>query len=63
MGYDKTTNVKWNLFKVIEEPEFGPGPPVKTLYIVGGSEINDWKLGGLLVLFLHAVSASLLADV
>ncbi|XP_047938254.1 uncharacterized protein LOC125185999 isoform X1 [Salvia hispanica] len=45
VGYDKTTNVKWNLFKVIEEPEFGPGPPVKTLYIVGGSEINDWKLG------------------
>ncbi|KAL1553597.1 hypothetical protein AAHA92_14253 [Salvia divinorum] len=45
VGYDKTTNVKWNLFKVIEEPEFGPGPPVKTLYIVGGSEIHDWKLG------------------
>ncbi|KAH6810088.1 Metallo-hydrolase/oxidoreductase superfamily protein [Perilla frutescens var. frutescens] len=45
VGLEKTTNVKWNFLKVIEEPEFGPGVPVKTLYIVGESEIHDWKLG------------------
>ncbi|XP_057765796.1 uncharacterized protein LOC130986411 isoform X2 [Salvia miltiorrhiza] len=44
VGYEKTTNIKWNLLKVIEEPEFGPGVPVMTLYIVGELEVHDWKL-------------------
>ncbi|KAL0463559.1 UNVERIFIED_CONTAM: hypothetical protein Slati_0243500 [Sesamum latifolium] len=40
VGFQKATKVKWNVSKVVEEPEFGPGVPVKTVYIVGESEPN-----------------------
>ncbi|KAI3467064.1 hypothetical protein Pfo_023727 [Paulownia fortunei] len=44
VGFDKATKVKWNFSKVLEEPEFGPGVPVKTVYIVGELEPHDGKL-------------------
>ncbi|PIN14994.1 Glyoxylase [Handroanthus impetiginosus] len=44
VGLEKATKVKWNLWKVVEEPEFGPGIPTKTVYIVGELEPNDGKL-------------------
>ncbi|KAL0430163.1 UNVERIFIED_CONTAM: Hydroxyacylglutathione hydrolase [Sesamum radiatum] len=40
VGFQKATKVKWNVSKVVEEPEFGPGVPVKTVYIVGESAPN-----------------------
>ncbi|GFP85370.1 hypothetical protein PHJA_000680700 [Phtheirospermum japonicum] len=44
VGLEKTIKVKWNFSKLIEEPEFGPGIPVKTVYIVGKLETHDGKL-------------------
>lgn len=58
MGFEKTTKVKWSFSKVVEEPEFGPGLPVKTVYIVGELEPHDGKLEGLLLLILLLVSIS-----
>lgn len=55
MGFQKTTNIKWNFLKTIEEPEFGPGVVIKTLYIVGELESHDWKLEGLLVRLLVSI--------
>ncbi|KAL8469505.1 hypothetical protein ACS0TY_032376 [Phlomoides rotata] len=46
VGFEEIMNIKWNFSKVVEEPEFGPGAPVKTVFIVGELETRDWKLGG-----------------
>lgn len=44
IGFDK---VKWNFSKVVEEPDFGPGIPIRTVYIHGELEsyIDDLKDG------------------
>ncbi|KAK6134103.1 hypothetical protein DH2020_032161 [Rehmannia glutinosa] len=44
VGLEKTTKVKWNFSKVVDEPEFGPANPAKTVYIVGELETHDGKL-------------------
>ncbi|KAG8366639.1 hypothetical protein BUALT_Bualt17G0100600 [Buddleja alternifolia] len=44
VGFEKATKVKWNFSKVVEEPEFGPGISVQTVYIVGELEHHDRKL-------------------
>ncbi|KAL6573722.1 hypothetical protein OROHE_002181 [Orobanche hederae] len=44
VGLEKPTNLKWHLSKVVEEPEFGPGNPMKTVYIVGKLETRYAKL-------------------
>ncbi|CAA0809029.1 Metallo-hydrolase/oxidoreductase superfamily protein [Striga hermonthica] len=41
---EKPINIKWSFSKVVEEPEFGPGDPVKTVYIVGKLECHDGNL-------------------
>ncbi|XP_051122340.1 uncharacterized protein LOC127245476 isoform X2 [Andrographis paniculata] len=46
VGFEKATSIKWSFSKVVEEPEFGPGVPVKTVYIFGelesyGGELKD----------------------
>ncbi|KAL3631347.1 hypothetical protein CASFOL_024331 [Castilleja foliolosa] len=46
VGLEKTIKAKWNFSKLIEEPEFGPGDPIKTVYIVGKLETHDVKLDG-----------------
>lgn len=50
MGFEKAAKARWKFLKVVEEPEFGPGIPVKTLYIVGELEAHEGKLEGLLLL-------------
>ncbi|KAL8470729.1 hypothetical protein ACS0TY_033335 [Phlomoides rotata] len=45
VGFEEITNIKWSFSKVIEEPEFGPGAPAKTVFIIGELETRDRKLG------------------
>ncbi|KAL3830883.1 hypothetical protein ACJIZ3_019685 [Penstemon smallii] len=44
VGFNKAIKEKWKLSKVVEEPEFGPGIPVKTVYITGDFKSHDGKL-------------------
>lgn len=41
------TTVEWKFLKYVQEPEFGPGLPVKTVYITGTLGRKDGKLTGL----------------
>ncbi|KAL7001113.1 hypothetical protein U1Q18_002266 [Sarracenia purpurea var. burkii] len=43
VGFGTHNGVQWKLWKCVEEPEFGPGSPVQTVYIVGilGPENGD----------------------
>lgn len=50
MGFGTASEVKWKFLKYVEEPEFGPGIPVKTVYLVGKLGPQDGKLKGLIVL-------------
>ncbi|KAL7090974.1 hypothetical protein ACP275_12G076500 [Erythranthe tilingii] len=44
VGFEKDTKARWKFSKVVEEPEFGPGIPFKTIYIVGELEPRDFNL-------------------
>ncbi|PSR91143.1 Endoribonuclease [Actinidia chinensis var. chinensis] len=43
VGFGRPSGVQWKLWKCVEEPEFGPGLPIKTVYISGvlGPEHGD----------------------
>jgi len=43
VGFGTSNGVQWKLLKCVEEPEFGPGLPVQTVYITGnlGPENGD----------------------
>ncbi|CAL5350179.1 unnamed protein product [Camellia sinensis] len=43
VGFGTPSGVQWKLWKCVEEPEFGPGLPVQTVYVVGilGPENGD----------------------
>ncbi|THG12998.1 hypothetical protein TEA_006979 [Camellia sinensis var. sinensis] len=43
VGFGTPSGVQWKLCKCVEEPEFGPGLPVQTVYVVGilGPENGD----------------------
>lgn len=38
--------VEWKFMKYVQEPEFGPGLPVKTVYIIGTLGPKNGKLKG-----------------
>ncbi|CAH9111387.1 unnamed protein product [Cuscuta epithymum] len=50
LGFDEASEVKWRFHKCVEEPEYGPGVPTKTVYIIGtlvhkhenSTEISKW---------------------
>ncbi|CAA2979210.1 uncharacterized protein LOC111390456 [Olea europaea subsp. europaea] len=44
VGFGTAGEVKWKFLKYVEEPEFGPGIPVKTVYLVGKLGPQDGKL-------------------
>ncbi|KAL2509675.1 Metallo-hydrolase/oxidoreductase superfamily protein [Forsythia ovata] len=44
VGFGTASEVKWKFLKYVEEPEFGPGIPVKTMYLVGKLGPHDGKL-------------------
>lgn len=35
VGFGSVTDVEWRFFKFAEEPNFGPGPTIETLYVTG----------------------------
>lgn len=41
------TPVEWKFLKYEKEPEFGPGLPVKTVYIIGTLGLKNGKVKGL----------------
>lgn len=47
VAFEKANEVKWKFLKLVEEPEFGPGISVKTIYLAGELELPDGKLKGL----------------
>nr|XP_027097335.1 uncharacterized protein LOC113716965 isoform X1 [Coffea arabica] len=44
VGYGSAREVEWEFWKCLEEPDFGPGLPIKTVYIVGNLGSQDGKL-------------------
>lgn len=44
-GFEEATSAKWKSSKVVEEPEFGPGIPVKTVFVIGELESHSGNLG------------------
>ncbi|XP_073301410.1 uncharacterized protein [Primulina huaijiensis] len=46
VAFEIANEVKWKFLKLVEEPEFGPGISVKTVYLVGELELHDGKLKG-----------------
>ena len=55
MGFGIPGEVQWKFWKCVEEPEFGPGLPILTVYITGKLEPEDGQLQGLLgfLMFIH----------
>ncbi|XP_073146681.1 uncharacterized protein [Henckelia pumila] len=47
VAFEKPNEVKWKFLKLVEEPEFGPGISVKTVYLAGELELHDGKFKGL----------------
>lgn len=43
---------EWTVLKYVEEPDFGPGPPVHTLFVIGnlGSKVDNLQGMSLLIL-------------
>lgn len=48
VGFGTPNGVQWKLLKCVEEPEFGPGLPVQTVYITGNLGPENGDLQGLL---------------
>ncbi|XP_058182666.1 uncharacterized protein LOC131300720 isoform X1 [Rhododendron vialii] len=47
VGFGTANRVQWKLLKCVEEPEFGPGLPVQTVYITGKLGPENGDLQGL----------------
>ncbi|KAF5194505.1 Metallo-hydrolase/oxidoreductase superfamily protein [Thalictrum thalictroides] len=43
LGLDNTIDGNWEFSKYVEEPEFGPGPPIHTVFITGKLRLEDDK--------------------
>ncbi|CAK9159516.1 unnamed protein product [Ilex paraguariensis] len=52
VGVGTPSGVQWKFWKCVEEPEFGPGLPIKTVYIVGNLVPDDGNSRGLIDLML-----------
>lgn len=46
VGFGTAREIDWEFWKCTEEPDFGPGLPIKTLYLVGNLGSQDGKLKG-----------------
>lgn len=46
MGFGVASGVKWKFSEFVEEAEFGPGLPAKTLYLTGKLAPEDGSLKG-----------------
>lgn len=45
MGFGAADEGEWKFWKYVEEAEFGPGPPVHTVFIVGSTAANQNSQG------------------
>lgn len=52
MGFGEPCAVEWKFWKFVAEPEFGPGLPVQTVFIMGQLRPEDGNLKGFLGLML-----------
>uniref|UniRef100_A0A803MYM1 Metallo-beta-lactamase domain-containing protein n=1 Tax=Chenopodium quinoa TaxID=63459 RepID=A0A803MYM1_CHEQI len=41
VGIEKLVEGQWKFWKFVEEPEFGPGPPIQTVFITGYYGVDD----------------------
>lgn len=57
MGGPKAIN--WKFWKFVDEPDFGPGLPIQTVYIIGKLRPDDGILTGL-VGYVYQILCSLL---
>lgn len=46
LGFGEACVVDWKFWKFVPEPEFGPGKPIHTVYIVGKLEPEYGNLKG-----------------
>lgn len=47
VGLGETSGTQWKFWKFVEEPDFGPGIPIHTVYITGKLGPDDGVLKGL----------------
>ncbi|PIA33350.1 hypothetical protein AQUCO_04100044v1 [Aquilegia coerulea] len=43
LGFENTVDGNWEFWKYVEEPEFGPGPPIHTVFLTGKLTLEDDK--------------------
>lgn len=46
MGFGSVDETEWKFLKFVEEPNFGPGYPVETVYVTGELATNVGTLKG-----------------